>query len=106
MIDGTKPVEFSFFKTFILSYRWFFNMIIVGLPWLYFSVASFSWNFVMNTIQNNMWAGGNIWLLGNTVFMFLQIVDTWFLMVEWPFYLRHTFALRWVWIIVGIIYSA
>ena len=43
--------------------------------------------------------------MGNTIFMAVQVVHTWFLMLEWPFYLRHTFALRWIWISVGIIYS-
>jgi hypothetical protein len=106
MLDGTKPVQYSFFKTFIVSYRWFFNVIIVFIPWVYFSLGMVLYNFAINVFENNFWADGNLWLLGNTIFMIVLSIHTWFLMLEWPFYLRHTFGLRWVWIIIGIIYSA
>jgi|APSaa5957512535_1039671.scaffolds.fasta_scaffold181580_1 hypothetical protein len=53
-----------------------------------------------------MWAGGNLWLLGNTAFMFTETIHSWLLFLEWPFYLRHSILLRWWYIIVGSIYSA
>jgi len=63
------------------------------------------WNLVLNSIMNHWWAGGNFWLVGNTVFAILQTIHTTFVVLEWPFYLRHTFAYRWLMTLLSLIYT-
>ena len=72
---------------------------------MFLFLTGFMWNIIMNTIMNHWWAGGNFWLVGNTIFGGLLAVHLTFLVFEWPFYLRHTFAYRWVMTLLSLLYS-
>lgn len=54
-------------KIFV-TLRWVLNIFWFGLPWMFFSFIFVGWNFMINILWNKWWAGGNIWLMLNTVF--------------------------------------
>ena len=68
LFEGREQISYDFVKTFLVVFRWVFNAAFIGLPWLVISTIAFEWNIVCNTIMNHWWAGGNFWLVGNTIF--------------------------------------
>ena len=105
LFEGRRQISYDFVKTFLVSFRWIFNIAFIGLPWLFVSTNGIIYNLCLNVVMNHWWAGGNFWLVGNTIFALLQFVHTWFVVMEWPFYLRHTYAYRWLISLISIIYS-
>lgn len=39
----------------------------IGIPYAVVELICVSWNLIMNIDFNKGWAGGNIWLVGNTL---------------------------------------
>lgn len=105
VLDGKKKVTYDCCKTFLVVFRWIINAALIGVPWILISYTGVMWNIVCNVVMNHWWAGGNFWLVGNSIFALLQTLHTWFLVIEWPFYLRHTYAYRWAMSLISIIYS-
>lgn len=105
VFSGKRKVTYDCCKTFCVCFRWVANGALIGLPWLFISYTGVMWNIVCNVVMNHWWAGGNFWLVGNSIFALVQTIHTWFLVFEWPFYLRHTYALRWAISLLSIIYS-
>ena len=58
-----------------------------------------------NAKFNNLWAGGNIYLLANTVYEFVQTWLSIFEVMEIPFYLRYFKAIRYLSLFSAIIYD-
>ena len=52
----------------LLFFRWVINAIFVGVPFTIYSTFSVCWNIFLNARFNRMWAGGNVYLMFNTVF--------------------------------------
>ena len=47
------------------------NMVFIAVPWTIFGVILISWNLYLNIAFNEGWAGGNLWLIFNTVYLIL-----------------------------------
>lgn len=60
----------------------------VGVPWLFVLVTIFGWNMFVNVSWNKWWAGGNFFLLGNTMYIITQAMVSIPLMFEIPMLLR------------------
>lgn len=71
LFDGKRTVSYDFVKSFLVTFRWIFNAAFIGLPWLFLSTNGLIWNLCLNVVMNHWWAGGNFWLVGNTVFAML-----------------------------------
>ena len=96
--------EFDFKKAF-KTFRWVIYIVVVFVPYWWISIACFTWNVVLNIMYNKIWAGGNLWLVGNTLYLLFQIVASWPLMLEIPTYLRHAKFIRYLSILSGSIYN-
>jgi len=105
LTEGHREISYDFVKTFFVTFRWVLNALFIGVPWLITGYTGIMWNVILNTVMNRGWAGGNFWLMGNTVFAILQTIHTTFVILEWPFYLRHTFAYRWLMTLLSLIYT-
>ena len=45
------------------------NCIFIAGPWSVLGTALISWNLWLNIDFNRVWAGGNLWLIGNTTYL-------------------------------------
>ena len=70
------------------------NMVFIALPWTVFGLALIGWNLFLNIDFNEGWAGGNLWLISNTVYLILQFalsiglfweIDVW---IYWMKFIR------------------
>ena len=66
LVLGTHIFDF---KKAFETFRWVFNFVFIFIPYFVISIACFSWNVVLNISFNKLWAGGNLWLVGNTLFL-------------------------------------
>ena len=64
------------------------------------------YNIVINAWINKWWAKGNVWLLANTVYCFVQMFLSWPLVLEFTVYLRWFWFFRWISLIAALIYNA
>ena len=71
----------------LLFFRWVINALFVGVPFTIYSTFSVLWNIFLNFKFNRMWAGGNVYLIFNTVFMIVQTFNAFWLVLEVPAYL-------------------
>lgn len=83
--DLSKDVSFS---DYIDYYRYMINTVLIAGPWVLFGLAAVFWNLYFNAEWNRMWADGNIWLVGNTVFIISQFLVSLPLVFELPVFLR------------------
>ena len=104
-VTGKKPFSMKFVKTALLSMRWLFNTLIIGLPWILISIGLIVYNFVLNIAYNKWWAYGNFWLIFNTLYAIIQTFISWPLVLEIPSYLRHLKFLRWISCFWALIYN-
>ena len=63
--------DFDTILDYIKHYRWLLNFWVFGVPWFFFSAATNDWNLYFNIEFNYFWAGGNVFLLWNTIFGFI-----------------------------------
>lgn len=80
-------------------------MWLVGFPWCFVLLAIFSWNLYVNIFWNHWWAEGNVFLLGNTLYIMGQALVTLPLMFEVPFLLRWIKPFRVLSLVSGIAYN-
>ena len=86
--------DFDNILDFWRHFRWWCNFWILGVPWAVIAALSVFWNWHFNVYWNYMWAGGNIFLVGNTIFGFLQALFSVLLVFEIPTWLRNAKLLR------------
>jgi len=67
----------------IVSMYYVFNLVFVFMPWVFISEGLILYNVIFNSWLNKGWAEGNFWLVGNTVFAFVQTILSWPLVAEW-----------------------
>lgn len=72
----------------LLYFRWIINAIFIGLPFVAYEVFSITWNLVLNIWFNRWWAGGNLYLIVNTVYFLEQALNALWLVFEVPIYLE------------------
>ena len=54
----------------LMTVRIVLNTVLIGLPVLYNVITAMAWNLSANVFWNKWWAGGNIYLLWNTWYLF------------------------------------
>lgn len=57
------------FWTFLKVFRWILNLIFLALPWMLVAQIFMLYNLWFNIKWNFLWAGGNVFLLINTIYM-------------------------------------
>ena len=84
----TNP--FGYFK----YYRWVINFWFIGLPYLIFVLIANFYMLVFNIDFNYWWAGGNLYLMANTVYALVQSFLSLFFAFEIPVWLAHAKLIR------------
>ena len=74
--------------TWIWNFRWYFNMAFYAIPWTLGIASTIITNIVLNIVWNRWWAGGNIFLVGQTLYHVIMGIHVCFLMFEFELYLR------------------
>jgi hypothetical protein len=70
--EETEPFsDFDTILDYVKHYRWLGNFWIFGVPWFIIAAASNDWNLFFNIEYNYWWAGGNLFLVWNTIFGFI-----------------------------------
>ena len=65
--------------------------VFIAVPWTLLGGAAVAWNVWLNIYFNQGWAGGNIWLIMNTVYLILQYVLSLLIFYEidaWIYYMK------------------
>ena len=102
--NGTWP-EGSGLWGFIKHFKWNLNFFIIGIPWVLIMIACITWNFYMNIAWFKWWAGGNFWLMGNTIFLIIQILNSIPVIFEIDVVLRRIKPLRFLTLFSSIMYN-
>ena len=55
---------------FIKLFKWIINLLVVAIPFSFLVQILFFYNIFFNFRWNQMWAGGNVYLLANTAYCF------------------------------------
>ena len=71
----------------MLYFRWIFNAIFFATPMALYILFSMVWNIFLNIHFNRWWAGGNLYLMVNTLFNLVQGANAIWLVYEIPVYL-------------------
>lgn len=81
------------------------NYALIGAPWAIFGLGLIGINVWLNIVWNEWWAGANIWLVANTVYLVVQYILSVLLICEFDFMLYWLKFLRWFSLISGYIYT-
>ena len=73
--------------------RWYFNLALAAIPWTIYYAVILGFNLFVNITWNRWWAGGNLYLVANSVYHVLMGLHSVFLIYEFSAYLRLT---RWI----------
>jgi len=71
----------------VIFFRWIINAVFLAFPFSIYLGFTVILNFFLNTHFNRYWAGGNVYLLLNTVFNVVQAFNCFWLVFEVPVYL-------------------
>jgi len=47
------------------------NVVLIAVPWTILGAVLIGWNLFLNIDFNEGWAGGNLWLIGNSVYLII-----------------------------------
>jgi hypothetical protein len=86
-------------------YRWLINAIVIGVPWMTAGIASFAYNMYFNIAWNKFWASGNAYLVINTVYLWVQVMNSIPLLFEIPIWLRAFRVTRLLSFFSAIVYN-
>ena len=75
-------------------FRWFINLFLIAVPYTVIDLVAVGWNLYFNVEYNHVWAGGNLYLFYNSLFLLFQAFNSFFVVAELPVYLRHFKLLR------------
>lgn len=75
-VDGWNEVEDDAMNNsvvdaiwmFLKIFRWLLNLVFVAIPWGVVAQIFLIWNIWFNIKWNFLWAGGNVFLLINTIY--------------------------------------
>lgn len=82
------------------------NVIFIVLPLAIINVAALVYNFYFNIDWNNWWAGGNLWLILNSVYLLWATFHSIFVSLEYPMWMKLMRITRFVSLIVASVYTA
>lgn len=68
-------------------YRYLLNVFFVAIPFTALDLLCVGWNLYFNAKWNEAWAGGNAWLVWNTVYILFQGFASFMLAFELPIWL-------------------
>lgn len=91
--------------TFFLIFRWLLNLVFIATPWIFFSQIFFAWNVLFNAKWNFLWAGGNVYLIANTIYAYIFTWLSVFVVMEMPIYMKHMKIVRGTAWFMAIIYN-
>lgn len=91
---------------FFMVFRWLLNLILVSVPWTFCAQIMFAWNIMFNAKWNFLWAGGNVYLLLNTAYAYIQTWMSVFLVAEGPIFMRHAKLFRFISLLMAFLYNA
>ena len=80
-------------------------MWVVGLPWLFLLLVVGGWNLYVNIWWNKWWAEGNLFLMGNSIYILIQALVSIPLFFEIPFVLRFIKPFRILSLFSAVIYN-
>lgn len=86
-------------------YRFLINAIVVGGPWALTAIGCFLYNLYFNIEWNRNWASGHWYLVVNTLYLAVQVVDSIFIVFELPVWLRAFRVTRILSFFTAIIYN-
>lgn len=55
--------------TTMKTFAWTYNILFIGIPWAGFSFLCWAYNIGFNAYMNYWWAGGNAYLVWNTIYI-------------------------------------
>lgn len=87
------------------EFAWQINFFAFFLPWALFSTGAYLLHLVMEVWLCKGWAGGNFFLLANTIFGGLQLLLSMPLVAEYDPYLRDFKLVRFASVILGQLYN-
>jgi len=85
--------------------KWIINLWVVGVPWVFVLVAIYGWNMYVNIFWNKWWAEGNVFLMGNTIFILTQALVSIPVMFEIPPVMRFIKPFRILSLLSAFIYN-
>ena len=88
-----------------MVFKWLINLWTVGVPWGFVLLALFGWNMYVNIWWNKWWAEGNLFLMGNTLYIIAQSIVSIPLMFEIPLILRFMKPFRVLSLLSAIAYN-
>ena len=89
----------------LMSLKWIINFWLTGIPYLLYCVIAVVYNLFVNIWQNNWWAEGNLFLLGNTIYLLVQSSFSMLMMFEMAFIIRWIKPLRVISVTSAFLYN-
>jgi hypothetical protein len=93
------------FWRFLGVFRWIINLIFIALPWMFVAQLFMMYNLWFNIKWNFLWAGGNVFLLVNTIYMIQQSIHSSFLVTELPVWMKWNKGGRWFMLVLAMLYN-
>jgi hypothetical protein len=90
---------------FLKVFRWILNFLFIACPWTFATQLMMIYNLYFNIVWNFMWAGGNAFLIANTIFALHQTIHSVFLITEVPLWMHYNKIGRWVMVFGAMIYN-
>lgn len=90
---------------FLKLFRWIINLFLIAIPWTFLSQLMLIYNLWFNIVWNFMWAGGNAFLLINSIYLIQMTLHSVFLVTEVPFWMHFNKFGRWAMLILALIYN-
>lgn len=90
---------------FIDVFRWLLNLAIIAIPWGFISQVFLFYNLFFNIDWNFIWAGGNVFLIVNTVIAVQMTMHSVLLVTELPLWIMWNKFGRWIFLGVAIVYN-
>lgn len=72
---------------FLQLFKWILNLLFISIPFTFIAQLMLIYNFFFNIEWNQLWAGGNVFLLANTVFQINQTMNSCLIVGETPLYM-------------------
>jgi hypothetical protein len=88
-----------------MGLRWIINFWLTGIPYLFYCTIAVVYNLFVNIWQNNWWAEGNLFLIGNTVYLLVQGTFSMLMMFEMAFIIRWIKPLRVISVTSAFLYN-
>ena len=89
----------------LMGLKWIINFWVTGIPYLVYCLIAIGYNLFVNIIENNWWAEGNIFLMGNTIYLLVQSMFSMLMMFEMAFIIRWIKPLRVISVVSAFLYN-